>query len=87
MLIFVVLLGFVAVVALSQWMDVHRTLVDTKQEEERLYVTGNTLKRMSLGFNGLVADWYWMRSLQYVGQKVINHPGEWLINAVQLALK
>ena len=25
---------------------------------------------MSLGFNGLVADWYWLRSLQYVGRKM-----------------
>jgi tetratricopeptide (TPR) repeat protein len=27
---------------------------------------------MSLSFNGLIADWYWMRSLQYVGRKVIS---------------
>lgn len=75
-LVFVVLISFVAVVALSQWMDAHRPVVDPQMEEERLYLTGNTLKRMSLGFNGLVADWYWMRSLQYVGQKILNHPGE-----------
>jgi tetratricopeptide (TPR) repeat protein len=40
-------------------------------EEEKLYVTGGAARRMSLGFNGLIADWYWMRSLQYVGRKVI----------------
>jgi tetratricopeptide (TPR) repeat protein len=30
---------------------------------------------MSLGFNGLVADWYWMRSLQYVGKKFLQFEG------------
>lgn len=67
---------FVAVVALSRFMDERRAAVDARDEEERLYLTGKTLKRMSLGFNGLVADWYWMRSLQYVGNKVLNHQGE-----------
>jgi len=27
---------------------------------------------VSLGFNGLIADWYWMRALQYVGRKVMG---------------
>ncbi|MBV9957436.1 MAG: hypothetical protein JO360_03410, partial [Acidobacteria bacterium] len=71
-----IVVSFVAVIALSRWMDARRPPPDIKAEEERLYLTGNTLKRMSLGFNGLVADWYWMRSLQYVGNKIINHPGE-----------
>ncbi|MEO8433691.1 MAG: hypothetical protein ABI596_02265 [Pyrinomonadaceae bacterium] len=28
---------------------------------------------MSLAFNGIAADWYWMRSLQYVGRKVVSY--------------
>ncbi|HEY0544453.1 MAG TPA: hypothetical protein VGC91_03570 [Pyrinomonadaceae bacterium] len=75
-LAFVIVSCFVAVVALSRFMDEHRAAADARDEEERLYLTGKTLKRMSLGFNGLVADWYWMRSLQYVGNKVLNHQGE-----------
>ena len=35
-----------------------------------------TARRISLGFNGLAADWYWMRSLQYVGKKIINYEGD-----------
>jgi tetratricopeptide (TPR) repeat protein len=43
---------------------------------------------MSLGFYGLVADWYWMRSLQYVGRKIINRPQNvQLDNLGQLNLK
>lgn len=76
LLAFVILSGFAAVFALSRWMDAQRPPVDVKLEEERLYMTGKTVKRMSLGFNGLVADWYWMRSLQYVGRKILNHQGE-----------
>lgn len=37
-----------------------------------MYLTGRTVRRLSLGFNGLVADWYWMRSLQYLGRKVLS---------------
>lgn len=68
-------LSFVVVVLLSHWIDAHRPAADTRVEEERLYVTGKVLKRVSLGFNGLVADWYWMRSLQYVGRKILANPG------------
>jgi tetratricopeptide (TPR) repeat protein len=35
---------------------------------------------MSLGFNGLAADWYWLRSLQYVGRKALAHKGEFQLD-------
>ena len=69
-----VLLGLVTIAALSRWMDERRSPVDQSIEEEKLYLTGETAKRMSLGFNGLLADWYWMRSLQYVGRKIMSVP-------------
>ena len=75
MLLSIIVLGFAFVVGLSRWMDEHRPVIDTSIEEERLYMTGAAVRRMSLGFNGLVADWYWMRSLQYIGNKMLNHQG------------
>jgi tetratricopeptide (TPR) repeat protein len=72
LLALVILLGLGAVVAISRWIEANRPPVDAAFEEEKLYVTGAAAKRMSLGFGGLVADWYWMRSLQYVGRKIIN---------------
>ncbi|HEY0004943.1 MAG TPA: hypothetical protein VGB17_09045 [Pyrinomonadaceae bacterium] len=68
-------LGLASVVALSRWMDARRAPLDVRYEEEQLYMTGAAAKRLSLGFNGLVADWYWMRSLQYVGRKMLNYQG------------
>ena len=74
MLIAMIVFGLALVVVLSKSIDARRPPVDLAVEEERLYVNGNTAKRLSLSFNGLIADWYWMRSLQYVGRKVLILP-------------
>jgi hypothetical protein len=74
-LVLVIIVGTVGVVLMARWLDSHRPKSDRGVEEERLYLTGQTVRRLSLSFNGLVADWYWMRALQYVGNKVLNTPG------------
>jgi len=71
-LVMSILLGLAAVICLARWMDAHQEVVSVPSEE-RLYLKGTTVKRLSLAFNGLAADWYWMRSLQYVGRKVVNY--------------
>ncbi len=71
-LLLVVLLGLAIVIGLSRRIDASRPPVDATLEEEQLYLTASTAKRVSLGFNGLAADWYWMRALQYVGRRVMN---------------
>jgi tetratricopeptide (TPR) repeat protein len=76
MLVLAILFGLASVFALSRWIDARRPPPDPSIEEESLYVTGNTARRMSLGFNGLMADWYWMRSLQYVGGKIMKAPSD-----------
>jgi tetratricopeptide (TPR) repeat protein len=87
-LLSVVLFGLTGAGLLSSWLDAHRPPVDPGLEEEKLYVAGSTARRMSLSFNGLVADWYWMRSLQYVGQKLIDQPeGVEIDDLSQLNLK
>src|ERR1043165_1078683 len=72
----VIIMGMIAVFGLSRWMDEHRPQASAAVEEERLYLTGAAARRMSLRFNGLAADWYWMRALQYVGRKVLKHEAE-----------
>lgn len=87
-LLLTVVVGLAGIVALSQRMDAHLTPVDLTLEEEKLYVTAATVDRLSLGFNGLLADWYWMRALQYVGRKIINAPEDMqLDHSGQLNLK
>lgn len=49
--------------------------------EEALYVnSGATLKKGSLGFNGLIADLYWLRTIQYFGNKSLQQTTEAEIN-------
>jgi len=73
-LIFVIIAGMSGVVSMARWLDSHRSKPDPSVEGERLYLAGQTVRRLSLAFNGLVADWYWMRALQYVGGKVLSAP-------------
>jgi tetratricopeptide (TPR) repeat protein len=70
----VIILGMFSIVLLARWIDSRRPTPDTALQEEQLYLTANAAKQMSLAFNGLVADWYWMRSIQYVGRKILNAP-------------
>lgn len=69
----VVVVGMITAVMLSRFIDARRPAVDPNTAaDESLYLNAKTAKRISLGFNGLAADWYWMRSLQYVGRKIMN---------------
>ena len=87
-LLSIILVGLASVVGLSQWIDSHRLPAYDAVAEEQLYLQGATVRRMSLGFNGLAADWYWMRSLQYVGGKLLNtHENIRLDNMSPLNLK
>ena len=70
----VILIGMASAMLLLQRIDTLRPPPDPNAIDESLYVDGKTARRISLGFNGLVADWYWMRSLQYVGKKIIDVP-------------
>jgi tetratricopeptide (TPR) repeat protein len=69
-----IVVGMLFVVLLTRWTDAHKPAAQTAVEEESLYLNGSTARRLSLGFNGLAADWYWMRSLQYVGRKILSVP-------------
>jgi len=67
----VVLVGILTTFALSHFVDARRPQAKLTTADESLYLNAKTAKRLSLGFNGLAADWYWMRSLQYVGRKIL----------------
>jgi tetratricopeptide (TPR) repeat protein len=84
----IVIVGLALTFLLSRTIDARRPPADPNAVDESLYLNGKTARRMSLGFNGLAADWYWMRSLQYVGGKIINLPETVALdNLSQLNLK
>jgi len=72
----IVVVGLASAALLIRWTDTLRPPVDPNAIDEGLYLNDKTARRISLGFNGLAADWYWMRSLQYVGTKIGNHHGD-----------
>lgn len=76
LLALVVVAGLTSAFFLTRWLDARRPAEDPFATYEELYVKPETARRMSLGFNGLVADWYWLRSLQYVGRKVGAFKGD-----------
>ena len=87
-LVFVIIAGLALAINLSRWIDSNRPTLNAGSADESLYLNGKTARRISLAFNGLAADWYWMRSLQYVGRKIINLPEDVeLDNLGQLNLK
>lgn len=75
-LLLIVLAGLASVFLLSRQLDARRPPEDAFASYEEFYVRPETARRLSLGFNGLVADWYWLRSLQYVGRKVDAYKGD-----------
>lgn len=72
-LVLTLLFALGSAVMLSRWIDARRAVAGGRYGEEQLYLNGPTAKRLTLAFNGLAADWYWMRSLQYVGRKIVAH--------------
>ena len=70
-----------ASVLLQRWIDAQRGAGSAV--EEALYLkSGKTLKQASLGFEGIMADLYWLRTIQYFGGKSQQLTGEIQISNV-----
>lgn len=67
-----VVVGFAVVFGLSRFLEANRSASHVEYEDEDLILQGARLKNYTLGFDGLLADWYWMKSLQYIGIKLLN---------------
>lgn len=61
--------------AASAWeMNKVEQLRPTASLEETLYISSpQAIKRLSLGYDGLLADIYWTRAIQYFGSKALAH--------------
>src|SRR5437867_1310522 len=73
---FIIVIGFSAIFSLSSFLENHRVSLPESYEDEDLALQGKRLKNYSLGFEGLLADWYWMRTLQYIGDRVVKSKSE-----------
>jgi hypothetical protein len=70
LLILALAIAFGVEIRLSDYLEAHRISVPESYGDEDLDLQGKRLKGYALGTEGLLADWYWMRSLQYVGNKI-----------------
>lgn len=68
----VIVFGLAGVFLSSGFVEKNRPAPPFGLEDEDLALQGARLKGFSLGFEGLLADWYWMRALQYIGAKVVR---------------
>jgi len=79
-LLCLIVLGLGGAASLARWLEVRQPKPDAQAAVEELYINAQTARRMSLSFNGLVADWYWLRALQYVGRKSNAYQGTFQID-------
>jgi tetratricopeptide (TPR) repeat protein len=66
---FLLIIGIGLSVTAQNWLDAQRRPGEMPESiDETLYLTsGEVLKRASIGFDGLLADLYWIRTIQYFG--------------------
>lgn len=69
-LISIIIVGVLLLYPLQRWIDqiTPREVIG----DETLYLSGATVKKMSLGLEGLAADIYWIRTVQYFGRKLLE---------------
>jgi tetratricopeptide (TPR) repeat protein len=72
--VIVILIGIAAIAFLSGYAEARKVTIAESYTDNDLEFQGKRLKGFGLGFEGLLADWYWMRSLQYIGDKVLKNP-------------
>jgi tetratricopeptide (TPR) repeat protein len=85
-LVLTIVAGLTAAALLTHWNDERNRNLRVQLADEQLYLNGPAMKRLTLAFNGIAADWYWIRSLQYVGRRIVNyedtHSGNFDLNSL-----
>lgn len=74
----IILVCFPATFVMNEFTQSRRPHLPASYEGEDLTLQGKRLKGWALGYEGLIADWYWMRSLQYIGDKVLRSEAEYI---------
>ncbi len=72
----ILIAGFAAIFSLSGFIANARPAMPESYEDADLNMNGSQLKGYAFGMEGLIADWYFMRSLQYIGNKILSAKSE-----------
>jgi tetratricopeptide (TPR) repeat protein len=65
---------------LSDVLAANRPQLPAGTEDADLTFKSEKLAKYDAGFNGLIADWYWISALQYLGKKAIANQGNYSYN-------
>lgn len=71
-------MGFGLIYILSNALERGRVTMPPGSEDADIAVQGRYLKPYVLGAEGLLADWYWMQSLQYLGDKIEKSKSDYI---------
>ena len=66
----VILAGLVIAFFVTDFVERERPPLPANYEDEDVALQGSQFKGFVFGAEGLLADWYWMNSLQYIGKKI-----------------
>src|SRR5690349_14401528 len=72
----IVIAAFGVVFSLSAFVEGARPKLPPEYADSDLSLEGKRLKGYALGSEGLLADWYWILSLQYLGGKFVERENE-----------
>jgi len=68
----ILIAGFAAAFGLTGYVEAKRPALPPGFVDADLNMNGSELRGYAFGMEGLIADWYFMRSLQYVGDKLLS---------------
>lgn len=74
----IAIICFAASVVLSRHIEATKPALPEDYLDRDLEMNGSDLKGYALGAEPLIADWYYMRSLQYVGDKLISAKSDFI---------
>ncbi len=66
----IIIASYGAAISLSRSLENEKPQLPAGYEDADMAIKGSKFKGFVLGTEGLIADWYWMRALQYVGNKM-----------------
>lgn len=75
---FVIVAGFAALIYVSGRLAAVRPQMPDDYSDTDLTMQGSSIKGFALGMEGLMADVYFMRSLQYIGDKILKANSDYI---------